>query len=153
MATLIRAATPADEPAWRDLWAQYLAFYAVTLPDIVTRRTWFRAMDPLSPLNARLAVQGDRVLGFALSHWHLSTWAEGADGYLEDLYVTGAARGLGLGRALIDDLIEFAKTQGWSRLYWHTDEDNTRARALYDSYAPNDGHIRYRINLRGHEDA
>lgn len=147
MPALIRPATPADEAAWRDLWAGYLAFYQVDLAPEVTTRTWARAMDPLSPLTVRLAADGDRVLGFAMHHWHLSTWALGADGYLEDLFVTGAARGMGLGRALIDDLVAIGRAQGWSRIYWNTDKDNTRARALYDSYVPSDGHIRYRIIL------
>ncbi len=144
----IRPLLPADEPVWRDLWAQYLAFYAVTLPAAVTDRTWDRAMDPLSPLTGRVAEAGGRVMGFALHHWHLSTWGLGADGFLEDLFVSDAARGMGLGRALIDDLLALARAQGWSRLYWHTDEGNARARALYDSYAPHDGHIRYRIILQ-----
>ena len=144
---MIRDATAADEAAWRSLWAQYLAFYAVILPPQVTDRTWARVMDPLSPLTARLAVDAGVVTGFALHHWHLSTWGLGADGYLEDLFVADKARGTGLGRALIDDLIDHARAQGWSRLYWLTDEGNTRARALYDSYAPSDGHIRYRIIL------
>ena len=143
----IRPAIPADEAAWRDLWAQYLTFYATDLPDAVTTRTWTRAMDPLSPLKVRLVVEDDRVLGFATYHWHLSTWGLGADGYLEDLFVTDAARGLGLGRALIDDLIAIGRAQDWSRLYWHTHEDNRRARALYDRYADSGGDIRYRMVL------
>jgi GNAT superfamily N-acetyltransferase len=148
MTPTIRPATPADESAWRDLWAQYLTFYAVTLPPEVTTRTWTRAMDPLSPLGVRLAVNGGRVLGFAMHHWHLSTWGLGADGYLEDLFVAEQARGLGLGRALIDDLVDHARANGWSRLYWHTDEGNTQARALYDRYVPSDGHVRYRMILQ-----
>lgn len=37
------------------------------------------------------------------------------------------------------------KAQGWSRLYWNTKENNYRARALYDSYAPHSGFVRYVI--------
>ncbi len=147
MPTLICNATPADEAAWRGLWGQYLAFYNVDLDPQVTTRTWARAMDPVSPLTARLATDGGQVIGFAMHHWHLSTWAEGADGYLEDLFVSEAARGKGAGRALIDDLIAIGRAAGWSRLYWHTNETNARARALYDSYAPSQGDIRYRIVL------
>ncbi|MDN5787421.1 MAG: GNAT family N-acetyltransferase [Pseudorhodobacter sp.] len=47
----------------------------------------------------------------------------------------------------MDDLIAICRENGYSRLYWHTDEANARARALYDSYAPYDGHVRYRIKL------
>ena len=38
------------------------------------------------------------------------------------------------------------KTQGWSRLYWNTKEDNYRARGLYDKYTPRDPFVRYVIN-------
>ena len=136
-----------DEPAWRALWADYLAFYEVTLTPEVTDRTWARLMDTGSPLKGRVAVEGGAVMGFALHHSHCSTWVLGEDCYLEDLFVSDAARGQGLGRALLDDLIALARARGWHRLYWHTDETNARARALYDSYAPYDGHVRYRLKL------
>ena len=48
---------------------------------------------------------------------------------------------------MIDDLVAFSKFNGWERLYWHTEETNTVARALYDHYVESDGHIRYRIIL------
>ncbi len=147
MTSLVRDLAPQDEAAWRTLWSDYLAFYDVSLPASVTARTWARLNDPLSPLGGRVAVVDGRVLGFALHHHHLSTWAEGADGYLEDLFVSSDARGLGLGRMLLDDLVSLARARGWSRLYWMTDEGNTRARTLYDSYTPSDGHVRYRLQF------
>lgn len=146
-AVTLRDAAPGDEAAWRALWQAYLSFYEVDLADAVTAATWTRLMDPDSPLKARLGLRGDRVMGFAIHQHHPSTWVPGEDCYLEDLYVDPAARGAGLGRALIDDLVALARARGWHRLYWHTDEDNTRARALYDSYARADGHVRYRIRL------
>lgn len=139
--------TAADEAAFRELWAQYLAYYKVELRPEVTDRTWARLIDPAAPLAGRLAWLGDRVVGFALHLHHPSTWVAGEDCYLEDLFVTEAARGHGAGRALIDDLIAIARSQGWHRLYWHTDIDNARARALYDSYTAHDNHVRYRMKL------
>jgi len=144
---MIRDATPKDEGAFRALWNQYLAFYLVELAPEVTAATWARLMNPASPVTARLAlVEGD-VLGFAIHMHHPSTWVAAEDCYLEDLFVADAARGQGLGRALIDDLIALARLRGWTRLYWHTNETNTRARALYDQYVASDGHIRYRMTL------
>ena len=143
---IIRDAGPEDEAAWRGLWAQYLAFYRVDLAPSITDFTWVRLMDAGSPLKARLTVQ-EAVVGFAVHQHHPSTWVMGDDCYLEDLFVAEAERGLGAGRALFEDLQRVAAARGWQRLYWHTDQDNVRARTLYDKFAPTDGHVRYRLHL------
>jgi GNAT superfamily N-acetyltransferase len=144
----IRDATAADEAGFRRLWDAYLAFYDVTLAPAVTDQTWARILDPASPLSARVAVDGaGKVQGFAVWHHHVASWHLANDLYLEDLFVDAAARGTGLGRALLDDLFALAHARGFGRIYWHTDEGNARARSLYDSYAPADGHIRYRLKL------
>jgi GNAT superfamily N-acetyltransferase len=143
----IRDAGPADEAAFRDLWQGYLDFYRVALPPEVTAKTWARLTDDGSPVNARLAVSQGRVRGFAIHLHHPSTWVATEDCYLEDLFVAPDARGQGMARALIDDLIALARARGWARLYWHTRDDNARARALYDRYVAADGHVRYRLTL------
>jgi len=147
MGVTIRDLTAADKPGFLALWQSYLDFYKVTLDPSVTAHTWARLMDGAAPLTGRVAEEDGTLLGFALHFHHCSTWVPGDDCYLEDLFVADAARGKGVGRALIDDLIALAKARGWHRLYWHTDEGNTRARALYDSYTPWDGHVRYRLKL------
>ena len=147
MTTEIRDARPADEAAWRRLWAGYLTFYKVDLPEAVTVHTWARILDPSSRVAMRVVLVDGAMAGFAIHHFHDSTWEMTPECYLEDLYVDEKFRGQGLGRALIDDLIALARTRGWSRLYWHTDRDNARARKLYDTYAKEDGHVRYRISL------
>lgn len=144
---ILRDALPQDAPAWRGLWEQYLAFYAVTLAPEVTAATWGRLMDPAAPVKARLAEVDGAVIGFAIHLHHPSTWVATEDCYLEDLFVTDTARGAGAGRALIDDLISLARSRGWARVYWHTNATNTRARALYDQYVTSDNHIRYRLPL------
>jgi GNAT superfamily N-acetyltransferase len=143
----LRDATPQDEADWRRLWAAYQKFYAVDLAPEITDRTWGMILSPEKPLQARLAVLDGAICGFALHHTHISTWALAEDCYLEDLFVAADTRGHGIGRALMDDLVGICRTRGYSRLYWHTDEGNSRARALYDSYTPTDGHLRYRITF------
>ena len=147
MTLQIRDATPGDEAAWRSLWDGYLDFYRVTLAPGITAHTWGRMMDPRGALKARLACLDGRVAGFAMHLHHPSSWVIGEDCYLEDLFVAPEARGQGIARALIDDLVALARAKGWHRLYWHTREDNARARKLYDSYVQTDGHIRYRMVL------
>ena len=147
VAMMIRDAMPADETAWRKLWAGFLAYYEVELAEAVTDHTWKRLMLPTCPMQARLAVWDGEVVGFAIHQHHPSTWILGEDCYLEDLYVQPESRGIGAGRALIEDLIGLARARGWQRLYWNTDQDNAAARRLYDSFANNDGHLRYRMAL------
>ncbi len=143
----IRDARSDDQDAWLKLWNDYLAFYNVELAEDVTAHTWARIIDPASRVSARLAIQDGNVVGFAIHHFHDSTWVKTPDCYLEDLFIDANIRGRGIGRALIDDLISICRAKGWSRLYWHTNEDNERARKLYDSYVSSDGHIRYRIKF------
>lgn len=147
MSLQIRDAQPQDQADWLKLWRDYLAFYNVDLAEDVTAHTWARIMDPASRLSMRLAVLDGQTVGFAIHHFHESTWVKTPDCYLEDLFIDETIRGKGIGRALIDDLIAIAKEKDWSRLYWHTDENNQRARKLYDSYVESDGHIRYRIKF------
>lgn len=144
---VIRDATAADETAWRGLWNQYLAFYKVDLAEDVTAHTWARILDPSSRVAMRVAEVDGALAGFAIHHFHDSTWVKTPDCYLEDLFLDATYRGQGIGRALIDDLIAITKANGWSRLYWHTDRNNATARKLYDTYAPEDGHVRYRLKL------
>lgn len=143
----LRDATPSDESDFRRLWQGFCDGYGLTLPAEVTDFTWVRLMDPANPLTARLAWLNGRPQGFAIHQHHPSTWVLGDDGYLEDLYVAPEARGQGLGRALIEDLVAIGRARGWRRLYWLTEIENATARRLYDQFCDNDGHIRYRMTL------
>jgi GNAT superfamily N-acetyltransferase len=147
MTVTVRDARSEDEARWRELWADYLAFYEVTVDDDITDATWRRVFDPASAISMRVAEVDGKVMGFALFLTHEGTWIRGKDCYLEDLFVDPEARGKGVGRALMDNLVSLCKENGWSRLYWHTSEENKTAQALYDSYVKSDGHIRYRINF------
>lgn len=142
----IRDATPDDEADWRRLWDGYLAFYEATIAPDITARTWARIIDPRSAIFARLADVDGRVSGFSVSVLHEGTWVPGPVCYLEDLFVDPEARGQGLGRMLIRDLVERGKQEHWSGLYWHTRRDNP-ARRLYDEFVAADDFIRYRLLL------
>lgn len=70
------------------------------------------------------AGSGD-VAGFALFYGTFSTWLCRPGLWLEDLYVSPAYRGAGVGRALLAHLAQVAVERGcgrleWSALYWNT---------------------------------
>lgn len=139
----VRAASAADEPRWRELWAGYNAFYEAAVPEPITQATWRRILDPAIPILGRVAVADGRVVGFSNSVLHESTWAPAPICYLEDLFVDPVMRGKGAGRLLLQDLVELARQRGWPTLYWHTRGNNTTARRLYDTFTPADDFVRY----------
>ena len=147
-APTIRSALPSDETAWRKLWRGYVDFYAAKVGDDVTARTWKRILDPDSAITCVVAEVDGQVCGFANCVVHENTWETQPICYLEDLYVDPAARGHGVGRALIEWLRNAMRAEGWARLYWHTREDNERARRLYDRFAEADDFVRYVIRQK-----
>lgn len=144
---MIRDLEAADEAAWRHLWAGYVAFYEASVPEAVTAHTWSRILDPAAPLLGRIALVAGRPAGFSLSVLHEGTWARDQVCYLEDLFVDPDVRGRGVGRDLIQDLVDLGHARGWATLYWHTRTDNP-ARRLYDSFLPADDFVRYRLHLK-----
>jgi GNAT superfamily N-acetyltransferase len=85
-----------------------------------------------------------KLTGIVQYLFHRSSWTVGNYCYLQDLFVAESARGLGLGRALIEAVYENAKAAGASRVYWLTHHSNAQARILYDQVAENSGFMQYR---------
>jgi GNAT superfamily N-acetyltransferase len=74
----------------------------------------------------------DECLGMMLWFLNFSTW-EGRHGiYLEDLYVRPAARGAGIGAAMLSTLAAICAERGYPRLQWWVIDWNP-AREFYHS--------------------
>jgi ribosomal protein S18 acetylase RimI-like enzyme len=71
--------------------------------------------------------------GLAVLRFRLSIWTEGLECYLAELYVVPELRGQGLGRALMEEAMEVARGAGADYMDLGTSEDDTAARALYES--------------------
>ncbi len=141
----IRKVELRDELRWRELWDGYTRFYEREPVEEITQYLWKRIHDPELPVYAIVADMNGEVIGIANYLLHHSTSQLRPVCYLQDLFVDPKRRGGGVGRKLIDWLVEEVKSQGWSRLYWQTKENNYRARALYDTYTPHSGFVRYVI--------
>ncbi len=142
----IRRIEARDEARWRELWEGYCSFYERTPNAPVAQHTWNRIMDPAAPVHAIVAERaGEGVIGIANYLIHENTATLEPVCYLEDLYVDPARRSAGVGKALIDWLVEEMKSKRWARLYWNTRETNYRARGLYDKFTPHSGFLRYVI--------
>jgi GNAT superfamily N-acetyltransferase len=143
-APLIRLVKESERAAWEPLWRGYLEFYKASLPEQATDVAWRRLHDPNEPMFVLGAYVGGKLTGIVHYLYHRTTWTVGNYCYLQDLFVAETARGLGLGRALIEAVCDKARAEGASRVYWLTQEDNATARALYDKLAERSGFIQYR---------
>ena len=144
----IRAAQAKDFPVWKKMWKQYCDFYEAKVPEKITRATWKRILDPKQAVYGLVALDATgSPVGFANYVVHPFTWDTRQACYLEDLFVDPVARGQKVGQALIQALLDLCKKKNWARLYWHTNQDNYRARTLYDRFTPCDHYVRYRIML------
>jgi GNAT superfamily N-acetyltransferase len=145
---LVRSVARSDYAQWLPLWDGYNAFYGrsgkTALAPEITQMTWARFFDAYEPVHALVAESRGRLVGLAHYLFHRSTTTIAPVCYLQDLFSDAAARGQGVGRALITELYGRASLAGASRVYWQTHETNQTAQTLYDKVAERSGFIVYR---------
>jgi GNAT superfamily N-acetyltransferase len=141
---LVRPIGADERAAWESFFRAYLDFYETKLSLTTIDTAWGRLHDAAEPMFALGAYVDGRLKGIVHYLYHRSMWTIGNYCYLQDLFVDAEARGLGLGRALIEAVEQEARKAGASRVYWMTHESNSTARALYDKLADRPGFIQYR---------
>ena len=144
----VRFVTRQDYERWLPLWHGYNAFYgrsgATALAGEITAMTWARFFDAYEPVHALVAERDGELLGLTHYLFHRSTTAIEPLCYLQDLFTSEAARGKGVGRALINGVYEQARLAGSPRVYWQTHETNLTAMQLYNKVAEHSGFVVYR---------
>jgi GNAT superfamily N-acetyltransferase len=74
-----------------------------------------------------------KVKGMAVYYFSYSTW-KGRSMYIDDIVVFKEARGNGLGKALMDTLVEVAKEENVGKLHWQVLDWNEPAITFYKKY-------------------
>ena len=126
----IRVAS-ADAPAFGQLLHAFNAEYGEPEPDAETIVE--RAAPLIESGEVTVVFAGDGPDGFAELRFRPSLYTGALDAYLEELYVVPERRGQGLGRALLEAAMEYARERGAARIDLNTSVDDVAARALYES--------------------
>jgi GNAT superfamily N-acetyltransferase len=130
----IRPAAAGDVPRIVELIRE-LAEYERSLDQVTATEDDLRAaLFAAQPaVFAHVAGADDEVVGFALWFLNFSTWLGRHGIYLEDLYVTPAMRGRGIGKALLAELAATCVRHGYGRLEWWVLDWNAPAIGFYRS--------------------
>jgi GNAT superfamily N-acetyltransferase len=144
----IRRVLTQEKAEWEKLWLAYLGFYKTELAGSLTDLLWQRIHDCQHETRCFVVqdLRTSSLVGLAHYFPHTDTWAAKPVVYLNDLFVDPDCRGAGLGRSLINEIVEDGKVNAWGEIYWHTAEQNQQARILYDKVTGGaDGFVSYRM--------
>jgi GNAT superfamily N-acetyltransferase len=132
MTVTIRQAVPADAELIHRFVLE-LATYEREPQAVIATPDDYRAQlaAPRPPFECLIASLDSEPVGFALFFHNYSTWTGRQGLYLEDLYVTPAARGRGVGESLLRKLAALAVERGCARFEWAVLDWNEPAIAFY----------------------
>ncbi|MDH1620976.1 GNAT family N-acetyltransferase [Pseudomonas chengduensis] len=135
MAINIRPATPDDAELILHFITD-LAIYEKAEHEVKTDAAGIR--DSLfaegSTAHGLICENDGQPIGYAVYFFNYSTWLGKHGLYLEDLYVSPEARGLGAGKALLRHLAQQAVARGCGRFEWSVLDWNTPAIDFYESF-------------------
>jgi len=132
MSVTTRTASAADLDALADLFDQYRQFYRQP-GDLAAARAFLAARVAAGESRLLLAEQDGVALGFCQLYPSFTSIGMAPLWILNDLFVTAAARRLGVGRALLLAARTLAEQHGVGRLVLSTEHVNLPAQRLYQS--------------------
>ena len=132
MAIYIRRATPLDVPIILTFIRELAAYEKLANEVVATEDDMHVALFGERPvIEALIATQDEDPVGYALFFPTFSTFLGKPGMYLEDVYVRPAARGLGIGRKLLEHLARVTVQRGWGRLEWSVLDWNEPSISFY----------------------
>lgn len=134
MSVIIRSAKKEDCPRLLELIKE-LALYEKAPEEVTVTLSHFEesGFGEKPVWWAFVAEKNTQILGFALYYIRYSTW-KGQRMYLEDIIVTEAARGKGIGKMLMEQLIVEAKEKKLNGIVWQVLEWNEPAIRFYKTF-------------------
>ena len=149
MERLVREAEPADVPVLLALVRELAEYEREADAVQATEQMLATALFGPAPVaSCHVALGGDgEVVGFALWYVTFSTWTGLPGLWLEDLFVRPAARGTGLGKALLQALARVCVERGYARFEWWVLDWNTPAIGFYRALGavPQDAWTTFRV--------
>jgi GNAT superfamily N-acetyltransferase len=132
--TKIRSGQKKDLPRTMELIKELAAFEKA--PTEVTNTVKQMEVDGFGPnpiFGFFVAENEGHIVGLSLYYWRYSTW-KGKRLYLEDIIVTEAWRGKGIGKLLFDETMRHALNEDCTGMMWQVLNWNEPAIEFYKKY-------------------
>jgi GNAT superfamily N-acetyltransferase len=140
----VARAEAGDKARWIVLWRLWQQHMSGAIPDEVTERTWYRALDPHGNLLILLAyAQKGEAIGFATVSFAPFAWTGSDIACLQDLFVMEGSRGEGAGEALLNAVYSHADKRGATQVYWMVDEKDEKLQRFYARHGIRTPYLRY----------
>ncbi len=132
MGLLIRKARRSDSSGFLRLLVSLASFEKLEPPTQAARRRIIEDVFESHRVNLFVAVEGIRMLGYALYFYSYSSFLAKPTLYLEDIYVSENYRGRGVGTRLFQRCVAEAVGVGCARMEWAVLTWNRKAIEFYE---------------------
>jgi GNAT superfamily N-acetyltransferase len=135
-ASQVWLAGPDDAAAVSSLLGEFRDWWGYTAPtdDALAASVRRLLADPLTEFLLATGEGGGPAVGVCQVRYRHSVWTGSDDSWLEDLFVSDAARQAGVATALVEVVIARARDRGCVRVLLDVNEANPPAIALYERF-------------------
>jgi len=123
----IRPANTADYPTIHALMLEFALFQktpekvTITVNQMIKDKDFFKSY---------VVTDKETIIGFASYYLSYNSWT-GKSLYLDDIYLTPAARGMNIGNRIMDKLASIAKSNDCTKMRWLVSKWNESAIGFY----------------------
>ena len=132
---MIREIQLKDKEQWEKLYRGYATFYKAEMNEKILQTVWKWLNDSNHELKGIGYEANDKLVGLAHYRKLLRPLQGKYIGYLDDIFVDPEYRGQKIGEKLLNKIKAISKANDWNLVRWQTDEDNLRAKKVYDKVA------------------
>jgi GNAT superfamily N-acetyltransferase len=132
---MIREIKFSDKEEWKDLYRGYADFYKVEMNEEILKTVWGWLHDKNHDVKGIVYEHENKIVGFAHYRRMPRPLRGKYIGFLDDIYVEPKQRGKKIGEKLIYALNKISKKNNWDLIRWITQDNNRRAKSLYDRVA------------------
>lgn len=144
IAIRLRPATQNDFPALIALFTEFAVFEKLPHKMINTVDKMAKEKELFHGFVAE--TEDKELLGYVTYFFTYHTWS-GKCLYMDDLYVRESYRKQGIGKMLLDQVIDFARQLGCYKLRWQVSSWNDNAQAFYKSMGAEIDNVEWNCDL------